>query len=462
VPPRLPRRLYLMLFAVAVAARIPFAVGVLAEPSRAIHGDSKRYLMLADNLRKYQTLGLADEEDPWDQFRAVREANGTAPGRDANGLIPEGFRTPGYPLFVAVSRVVWDSPAAVVLGQVLLAGVTAGLVAGAAFAFAGSRRGALTAGLLWALHPGLAAGDAAVLTEGMFSFTVALTFFLAARARTGRAFLVAAAVAGFAALVRPFGVFLVVPIVVLAVARADRRWLTTALACLIAAAPPAAWSARNAVKGEGFRLCTVGDLTMYYYFAHFIRAEQRGENAHATWPAAFAERTAALRLTVGPGDDCYATANRMARAEAAADPKSTAKVLAKSQIKLWTAHSLGDAARPFGLPHRPSGLLAVFAFGEAGEGSFRPETVLALAWVGLNVVVVGWMVMAAVRAARRGQWALVLACGGMIFLCAAGTMSNGQERFRLPILVPAFVLIGAAGRADSIPAATNPQVVSPK
>lgn len=451
-PPRLSRRTFLLLFAVAVVARTPFAVGVLTEPNRAIQGDSNRYWMLAENLRTYRTLGLAEEEHPWTGFRAVREENGSAPGRDANGLLPEGLRTPGYPLFVAACRMVWNSPAAVVIAQALLGGVTACLVAGAAFAFAGSRRGALAAGLLWALHPALVAADAAVLTEGVFSFAVALTFSLAARARTGRAFLAAAAVAGLAALVRPFGVFLVVPVGVLALARVDRRWLTALAVCAVAAVPPAAWSARNAAKGEGFRLCTVGDLTMYYYFAHFVGAEGRGEDGNQTWATAFPGRTAALRRQVGPGEDCHAVAGRMARAEIAADRKSAVQVLAKSQFKLWTAHSLGDALKPLGIEHHPSGLMAVFVLNEPGETAFRPQTLLAVGWVGLNVVILGWAVLATVRAVRRRQWALVLGCGGMIVLCSAGTMSNGIERFRLPILVPVFVLIGATTGSGSTPA----------
>ena len=314
---------------------------------------------------------------------------------------------------MAVCRAVWDSPAAVVLGQVLLGGLTAGLVVGVVFAFAGSRRGALTAGLLWALHPGVVAYDATVMSDGLFSFAVALTFFLAARARTGRAFLLAAAVAGLAALIRPFGVLMVVPVAVLALARADRRWRTTAAVCVVAVLPTVAWSARNASKGEGFRLCTVGDVTMYYYFAHFVRAEQRGEDGHATWSPAFPVRTAALREKVRPGEDCHTVAGRMAREEiAAAGPTPVARVLAKSQFKLWTSHSLGDALRPLGIEYRPSGLAAVFLLNEPGEPAFRPQTVLALGWVALNVFLLGWMVAAAVRLVRRRQWAIVLACAG--------------------------------------------------
>jgi 4-amino-4-deoxy-L-arabinose transferase-like glycosyltransferase len=438
------RRDYLIVFAVALAARLPFAIGILVAPDRAIQGDSDRYWMLGGSLLKHQTLGLAEEEHPWDGFRAVRVENGTAPDRDGNGLIPEGIRTPGYPLFVAGCRSVWDSPAAVVIGQVLLGGVTACLVAAAVLAFAGSRRGALVAGLLWALHPGTVAYDSTVMSDGLFSFTVALTFFLAARARTGRAFLIAAAAAGLAALVRPFGVFLVIPVAVLALARADRRWRTTAAVCVVAVLPTVAWCARNAAKGEGFRLCTVGDVTMYYYFAHYVRAEVRGEDGHATWSAGFPVRTAALRERVQPGEDCHAVAGRMAREEiAAAGPKPVARVLAKSQLKLWTSHSLGDALRPFGIEYKPSGLAAVFVLNEPGRPAFGPQTVLALLWVALNVFLLGWMFVSVVRLIRRRQWAIVLACGGMILLSSAAAMSNGIERYRLPLLVPGFVLIGA-------------------
>jgi hypothetical protein len=40
---RLPCRTLLVTTAVALAVRVPFAAGVLADPSRAIQGDSDRY-----------------------------------------------------------------------------------------------------------------------------------------------------------------------------------------------------------------------------------------------------------------------------------------------------------------------------------------------------------------------------------------------------------------------------------
>ncbi len=449
-PIGIPHRTLLFIFLIALAIRTPFAVGILTDPTRAIQGDSNRYWMLAESLRSHRTLGLPEEEQPWNGFRAVREENGTASARDTNGLIPEGMRTPGYPLFVAVCRTVWNSPSAVVIAQALLGCLTACLVASAAFAFGGSRRGARTAGLLWALHPGLVAFDATVMSEGLFSFAVALTFLLAIRARTRRAFFIAALIAGLSALIRPFGIFLVVPVAILALGRSERRWLTTGAVCLIAAAPTVAWSARNAARGDGFRLCVVGDLTMYYYFAHFVRAEQRGEDGNQTWPASVPVRTELLRQRARPSEDCYALAGQMAREEIAADPKNAAKVLAKSQFKLWTGHSLGDALRPLGIEYRPSGLVAVFLLNEPGETVFGPQTFLALGWTAANSFILCWALIQAIKVVRRRQWMLFLVCAATVFLFSAGTVSNGIERFRLPILVPVFVLIGASHRATAV------------
>jgi 4-amino-4-deoxy-L-arabinose transferase-like glycosyltransferase len=265
----------------------------------------------------------------------------------------------------------------------------------------GTRPSAAIAGLLWALHPGVVAYDATLMSESLLSFSVAVTFFLATRARSRRAFVLAAAAAGLAALVRPFGVFLVVPVLILALARVDRRWLTATVVCATAAVPVLGWSARNAAVGEGFRLCTVTDVTTYY-FAHYVGAEERGEDGHKSWPAAFTTRTRALETSVAPGEDCHAGAGRMARAEiAATGPKLVARVLAKSQLKLWVSHSLGDALRPLGIEYKPSGLVGVLVLNEPGEPAVRPQTVLALLWVALNTFILGWLIVAFVRVVRR-------------------------------------------------------------
>ncbi len=441
-PPR-PRRILPTLFVVAIIARLPLLIGLMADPHRAVVDDSKRYIMLADNLRMHGTFGLAEEEHPWVGFRELREQLGTAPARDANGLIPEGLRTPGFPLFLAAVRTVSHSPLAIVFAQILLSGATACLIASAAFAFSGSRRGAWTAGLLWALHPALIAMDAAVLSESVFTFGVALAFWFAARVQSGRMFLVAALIVGLWALVRPFGVFLVLPLAFAAFARADRRWWTTLGVCVLTALPSVAWSARNLAKGEGFRLCTVGDLTMYYYFAHAVRSEPLGTDWHATWSAAFPKRTDELREHAKPGDDCHALAGRLAREELAADPKSTAKVLLKSQLKLWTGHSLADVLRTFGIAYKPSGLMSTFVFGEESDTGFSGWTLVAAAWSLFNLAIFAWALIAAVKSLRRRMWVLFLSCVSVAALSAAGTMCNGQERFRLPILVPMIVLIGS-------------------
>lgn len=439
-------RFFIVLYLIALVVRLPILWSISQSPDRAVQDDSKRYWELADNLRHYQTLGLADEENPWHQFSDVREANGTIPPRDANGLRPEGLRTPGYPLLLAVLQSIWRSMTLVVALQVVLAGVTAGLIAAAAYGFSGSRRGAWLAGLGWALHPAIVIADANVLTESTFSFGVALTLFLLSRARSGRAVMVAALIAGLMPMIRPFGVFLAVPVVLMALQRTDRRWLNAVLAGIITVTPTVLWSARNQAKGEGFRLCTVGDLTLYYYFAHYVRCEQSGKDWRATWPSDFVVRTRELEQRVKPGEDVYAVASQMAREQIKSDPKTTAKILAKSQFKLWFAHSLGDAHRAFGLPYQPSGLMAAFVLGEGNESGFRPETLMALAWTSLNGLMFIAMLWAIVVSIRRRNWGMLFCCVSLLGLSAAGTMCVGQERFRIPMMVPMLILIGGSMR----------------
>src|SRR5262245_27555737 len=148
IPPSvraLSRRAVVGLFALALVLRLALLlVGPWRDPERAKGADSGRYLLLADNLRKYHTFGMHEEEPApaCRNIERIREANGTLPPRDANGLRPEGMLTPGYPGFIAIVFSVVADLRAVLVAQCLLGAFLTCLVPSIALALGISRRGA--------------------------------------------------------------------------------------------------------------------------------------------------------------------------------------------------------------------------------------------------------------------------------------------------------------------------------
>ena len=61
---------------------------------------------------------------------------------------------------------------------------------------------------------------------------------------------------------------------------------------------------------------------------------------------------------VGPGEDVFTAARRLAAEELAKRPAAVARVHAKSLVKLLLDHSLGDAVRAFGVTYQPSGVFS--------------------------------------------------------------------------------------------------------
>src|SRR5262245_57867249 len=100
------RRSIGFLFAAAILSRlVVLFTGPWIDPARVFpfSPDSARYVVLADELLAHQTFGKPVEDGLMHEAVAkLRAANGTLPPPDANGLYPEAFRTPGYPLFLAV------------------------------------------------------------------------------------------------------------------------------------------------------------------------------------------------------------------------------------------------------------------------------------------------------------------------------------------------------------------------
>jgi hypothetical protein len=137
-------------------------------------GDTKDYLQLAQNLHYYHTFG----REPMGTTKDVQKL--VAPpveGGEKVTLIPETFRTPVYPVFLALIYGVSGSPFAVVVVQSLLSLLTVWLIILLMARLFRPEAGWL-AGLLAAMEPLGLTYTHQLMTESLFLFFIILGFYV--------------------------------------------------------------------------------------------------------------------------------------------------------------------------------------------------------------------------------------------------------------------------------------------
>jgi hypothetical protein len=436
------RRIVALVFtALALRLALLFA-GPWRDPERALQPDSRRYLVLAENLIRHGRF-VKREEDGLVHLAVdrLRSANGTRPPTDADGLRPDSFRTPAYPAFVAPLNAL-GGVRAVLLAQCLLGAAATGLLFGVARRLGQTSTGATVAALLWALHPALVVFDCLLLTESLFNVGVVASSWLAARSATPTGRAGAGLLLGLTGLVRPLGLFFLPSLLVVGW-RGQRRWLSAA--CLVAAAvaPSALWALRNRSAGEGLRVSSVGDVNLLYYVAAHAISEERGDDWFDAWRDRVAELSDRLGMRLRPGEDVYSAGRALAREELTARPGGAIRVGVKSSAKLAVDHSTGDLARLLGSEYRPTG-----TFSRLLRGAWRaPEggtswTVIAAAWTAFNAVLALAALTGLAAALRRRDWRLAVVCGPPLALFALASVAVALERMRLPMLPPMLLLVG--------------------
>jgi hypothetical protein len=437
------RRPPVILFAGALLLRlIVLFTGPLAEPTRIIplSPDSPRYIVLADALLAHHAFGKPVEDGQLHlAVEKLRRENGTLPPPDANGLYPEVFRTPGYPVFLALCggssglRIVY-------FAQCLLGSFAALCLVRVALALKCRPRAALVTGWLWALHPAVLTSDLLPLTESLFCSLALIGLAATTRTSTPAGRAVPGLLIGLAALVRPLGLMYLPTALVLGWYTAPRKWLAAGVLVLVAVVPSVLWAVRNSATGNGVRVSTVGELNLYFYGAAYVISENRGEDWFTSWPARVDELAKRLASKLQPGEDVFVLARKEGLVELTTNPGTTLKVAAKSQVKLGIDHSAPLAAGLYGVEYKPSGFFSDLLSGKFDSSKLTVWGLLALPWSGLNALVVLLAAVGLVRAMIRRRWALVSACLVPIVLFSAATFPVGLERFRLPLLPFLFVL----------------------
>jgi hypothetical protein len=229
---------------------------------------------------------------------------------------------------------------------------------------------------------------------------------------------------------------------------------------LAAGLPPVLWALRNQAVGEGFRLTSVGDLNLLYYTAAYSISEGRDEDWLQSWPNRVQELTDRLSGKLQPGEDVVTAARRLALDEIRSRPGTVARVQTKSWLKLFFDHSLSTLANTLGLSYQPSGLFSALLSGEDSspprqQGNSLALRIAALTWMSLNVLITLAAFSGIVQAIRKHQWRMLIFGGITVLLFTLATGSVGLERFRMPMMLPLFILAANCFPNDRRLAATR-------
>ena len=198
-------------------------------------------------------------------------------------LVPESFRTPGYPLFVAIILALFKVPIAVAVIQSILAGITA-VMAGSIVYRALNARIAAWAGIVFAVEPITAYYSVLMLSETLFTFLLFSVICILIQdvsyqkrlTRSG----IAGALLGLAVLVRPIAAFLIPIIVVglwIVLKRREtlRRVLSVTLVFIVGyVVVVSPWLIRNnAVFGRP-SISSLGAYNLLFYNASMFYAQK--------------------------------------------------------------------------------------------------------------------------------------------------------------------------------------------
>ena len=455
---RLRRYVALMaILVLAVGLRLALlAVGPAHDIARAYEPDSRRYVTLATNLRSFGTFGRPTEDSgvvhvPLARLRAER---GELEAVDSDGLYPEIFRTPGYPLFLALGQASGLGLCGVLVIQALLGAVNVLVVYAVGRRLFGTHRPALLAALILAVHPAAIASSASILSETLFTWMVLLGLWLVVRRPQGlAAAAIGGLVLGLAVLVRPIGILLGLAVAMWMIATHRRRTSILPALCLVIAslAPATCWMARNVRVGFGWQISSVPPINTLFYTVAYMRIAEAGGDYADDWPATVGGLFDQLRDEIEPNETVFTAMNRLSIATIRAQPGLYAMVTARSVVKFITDHSAGVLMARLGRSYRPTGLRDRLFRGDWPWSDVPDRAGLAAvaAWFLWNVLLAALMMLGVVVLACRRRWSALLLLGGLIVYFILATQATGLERFRIPVLgVQALLVAGVFVRRN--------------
>ncbi len=429
---------------VIVAAGLRVALLVMGpgvDVERAYEPDSGRYVELSENLKLHRVFGKGREDSgvvhiPLARLRTQR---GELEAADEHGLRPEVFRTPGYPAWIALFTSAGVSLRWVLAAQVVLSVFNVILVFALARQLMQSRRIALVAAFIMAMHPAAALASISVLSETLFTSLILCGLYMAVRWRdwpfdcTGAGLLF-----GVAVLVRPVGILLgpAVALWLLVTGRTRRAALCAACLTVSSLLPAAAWMVRNHRVGIGYQISTVPAVNAMFYTVAYMRIAETGGDYATDWPATVDTLFAELRDDLSVDETTLNAMTRMSVAEIAGKPKLYGKVMARSAVKFFTDHSAGPLMTRLGRPYHATGMRERLLRGDFSLDGVADHAGFAVAagWTLWNLALVGFMILGAGALAWRRHWSALLLLAGIMMYFVLTTQANGLERFRIPVL----------------------------
>ncbi len=455
------RRAYLILFLTALALRLGFlAWNWGAAPDWNI--DALGYHQLAVNLLQRGVFSL-NTEPPF---------------------LPDGIRTPGYPIFLAlIYALTGVAPRVVLILQALLDSLTVVIVIDLTRRLSGSRGMAWLAGLLYAFLPLAWRYAAELYVESFLAFWLTLTFWLAlwvvqasGRRRMGSAAALGA-VAGVSLLVKPNVMLL--PLFIAAILLAHRLYRQTLIFAAAFALVLTPWVARNALVFGHPTLSMAFMNNLARVSAPATLAQARGETIAPwtpRWEALFnqvADAAARENPTLFAAPEASLTPRQAYQRQAALADAAKAVIRAHPQafVVSYLAGALGGwtplEQRFWYARLTGKGWEATFPDGiiyHLMTRGWKQTPVLALAlflffltWQLVRVTMAAWGV---VRLYPRDR-AFVIAAALFILNVTALPGPIAYDRFHMPVmpLLHVFIaagLVGLAHRAMMRPIPSSP------
>ena len=450
-----------------IAASFLFRCFLLAQvamhPDRAMQGDAGHYDVLSRELLDHHHFWgpsvFLGSSDPAAPFRGL--VFSPPPGSTDGDLMPESFRTPAYPAFLAaVYGVVGHRIAAIAFVQLVMIGLIAWMMFRICSLYFPSPVGLLAVALfVWNCEflelPNL------LLTETLFTLLLVLALWclLLFSQRGTRSHLVAAGVAvGVAALCRPAATYYGLALVPIVLWACRREWRRAAVAVLVLLASVAItlapWLARNQAVFGVARLSAVEGLNLYLYNIAFVDAKRHGTE----WPVERRRLSQELQVAIDNERLNPLQAAEISRARAMGrireDSAGYIKVHARGSLMMLATNSFRGVYRLASGGDYQSGspMAALTSTGSIGAavtallGSLSPVTLILLAILGARLI----LMLAAAGGSLvllRHSIPLMLGCvlTAGYFLVVTGPLGI-DPRFRAP-MIPALTLLSTIGIA---------------
>ena len=430
---KLARRPWLLVFFVALTARLPLWLNLAQHPEALLNPDSSSYIMPAKNLLS-QGVYSTSENSPY---------------------LPDAERPPGYPLFLAahfliLDNIIWPSAT-----QIVIDAGTAAMVSIAASCL-NPHPAAWMVGLLYALDPVACAHAPLLLSEVVFTFFLTLSLLLLLRAgeepRDPTPIALSGLCLGGATLTRPISVYLWLPWSLALAWAWPHRFKRQA--CLFAATAlllPAFWCARNWTNWRSFSFNPVRVADAMFWQAAAIQASIEGismDDSRAKLANEFRQ------LYPKPSENSVEESRLLhafARKIVVTHPMQAIKLYPISVLKMLLSPGLDLIAKAIwpnqSVPNKQSLVNKVMGLGTLAILEQRPLLWIVGGWVclllGLNY---GLAALGFWRLYMGRQRFVLAAClVPIVFLVMVSSGGWVYYRHRIPILPLLEVLAAASG-----------------